>query len=138
MTFLSISNRQRAHGVLLLNLLEGCVLHEGKELHETTWDKFEVISCGVFWNLFISIQINGKMPLISQNGRGWKGPLEITKSSLLVKQVPHRRLHRKASRRVLNISGEGDSSLPKQPVPEFCHPHSKELFPYVQMEIAVF
>ena len=34
----------------------------------------------------------------SQNCRGWKGPLEIIESNLLLKQVPYSRLHRQASR----------------------------------------
>ena len=48
----------------------------------------------------------------SQNHRGWKGPEEITVSNPLLTQVPYSRSHRQASRWVLNISIEGDSTTP--------------------------
>ena len=49
---------------------------------------------------------------VSQNCRGWKGPLEIIISNPLLKQVPYCRSHsRQASGQVLNISGEGDSTI---------------------------
>ena len=46
----------------------------------------------------------------SRNCRGWKGPLEIIKSSLSAKQAPYSRLHRWVTRQVLNISREGEST----------------------------
>ena len=45
-----------------------------------------------------------------QNCTGWKRPQEIIKSKSLLKEVLYSRLYRKASRRVLNISREGDST----------------------------
>lgn len=51
----------------------------------------------------------------SQNCRVWKGALGITLSNPLLKQVPCRS-QRKASRRVWNISGEGDCNFSGQPV----------------------
>ena len=45
----------------------------------------------------------------SQHGRGWKGPLWITQSNPCRSRVTQRRLHRTLSRRVWNISREGDS-----------------------------
>ena len=45
--------------------------------------------------------------------------------------------YRRASRQVLKISREGTSPPLHQPVPALCHPHSKEVLPYVHMEIAV-
>jgi len=42
--------------------------------------------------------------------RGWKGPLWVTQSNPLPKQVTQSRLHRTLSRSVLNISREGDST----------------------------
>ena len=47
----------------------------------------------------------------SQSFRGWKGPPEVIESNPLPKQAPYSRLHRKASRQVLNISREGESKL---------------------------
>lgn len=47
---------------------------------------------------------------VSQSCRGWMGPLENIESNPLLKQVPYSRSHRKASRRVLNISREGGST----------------------------
>ena len=44
----------------------------------------------------------------SQSCKGWKGPPEIPQSSAILKQVPYSRLHRKASRQVINISRERD------------------------------
>jgi len=47
----------------------------------------------------------------SQNVRGWKGPLWLTQSNPLPKQDHLQQgLHRTVSRRVLNISREGDST----------------------------
>jgi len=50
----------------------------------------------------------------SQNCRVWKGLLEITESNSVypspAKQAPNSRLHREMSRRVLNISKEGQSA----------------------------
>lgn len=45
----------------------------------------------------------------SQNGRGCKGPLQIEFDPLLM-QVPYSMLHRKASREVLRIYREVDST----------------------------
>ena len=47
----------------------------------------------------------------SQNCRCWKGSLGMIWSSLVLKQVPSCRSLRKASRWVLNISREGDSTV---------------------------
>ena len=47
----------------------------------------------------------------SQNCSGLKGLLEIVESNQTLKQVPYSRLHRKASRGILNIS-RGDSTTP--------------------------
>ena len=45
-----------------------------------------------------------------QNYRGWKGPLGIIESNLLLKQVHYSGLYRKLPRWILNISREGDST----------------------------
>ena len=44
----------------------------------------------------------------SQRRGGWKGPLQIHHTNLLLKQVPYSRLHKKASRQVLIIPRGGD------------------------------
>jgi len=44
----------------------------------------------------------------SQNCRGWKGPPEIIESNSFAKQAPYSRLHRKVSRRVLDMFREGE------------------------------
>jgi len=48
----------------------------------------------------------------SQNQRtvGLKGPLETTESNFLLKKVPYRRFHRKATKQILNTSREGDTT----------------------------
>jgi len=46
----------------------------------------------------------------SQNVRGWKGPLWVTQSNPLPKQGHPGQLHSTASRRVWNLSREGDST----------------------------
>jgi len=46
----------------------------------------------------------------SQNCRAWKGPLEIIESNTPAKQAPYCRLHRLASRWVLNVSRKGEST----------------------------
>lgn len=48
----------------------------------------------------------------SQNHKGWKRLLEIIQSNPLVKEGSLYRLHRKVSRRILNISREGVSQIP--------------------------
>jgi len=46
-----------------------------------------------------------------QNWRGWEGPQETIESNPLLNQVPYNRSHRLASRWVLNISKQGDSTV---------------------------
>jgi len=57
----------------------------------------------------------------------------------MLKQVSYSRLHRKASKWVLNISREGRRlhNQSGQPVPVLCHPHSKKVLPRVCMELPV-
>lgn len=53
--------------------------------------------------------------------------------TLLLKPVPYNKLHRKATRLVLNLH-----NFFVQLVPVLCYPHSKEDLPHVQTEISVF
>lgn len=46
----------------------------------------------------------------SQGCGGWKGTPEVIEPNPLLTQVPYSRSHRKVSRWVLDISGEGDST----------------------------
>jgi len=72
----------------------------------------------------------------SQNHRVWKGALEIIQF-LILKQVPYGRLHRKASRRFLNISREGDSTTSLDCLSQLSHSQRK-VVSHVQMEHPVF
>lgn len=64
--------------------------------------------------------------------------LAIIALTCLLKQVPYRTLHREASRWVLNISGEGDSTASTgQLVPGLCPPRSKEVPPHNGMALPV-
>ena len=66
----------------------------------------------------------------SQNGRGWKGPLWVTQSNLLLKKA-----HLQQAAQDLVQVGLGYLQrrrlhpLPGQPVPGLCHPQSEEVLP---------
>ena len=74
----------------------------------------------------------------SQNGRGWKGPLEITQSNPLPKQGhPEQAAEDLVQAGLEYLQRRRLHNLPGQPVPGLRHPPREEVLPPVQTELPV-
>ena len=64
----------------------------------------------------------------------WRSPCPTP----LLEQAPPEQGHRAASRQGVNVPGKGLHTLPGQPVPLLWHPHRRDLFSHIEVELPVF
>ena len=75
----------------------------------------------------------------SQKGWGWKGPLEVSGPTPLLKEGHLKLIAQDHVQMAFeHLQGVRLHNLSGQPVPVLCDPHSKKVFPHVQREPPVF